>query len=178
VQQHRSNFKFITPFTSDQRKWTKLRGINLIDRRRFKIEMVPSGKQDAVVPESFRIILRQYFRHPESKSLAPDGAACTAETQGLLARASIVAGEIVPVGKETDHRWGRVGDSKVLEYRQRGNMVIADPTTRDEIVKCGVRESMRRTGLSQHTLEAICGGKAVRRATLQRVVQALARKEK
>lgn len=50
-------------------------------------------------------------------------------------------------------------------------MVIADPAIRDEIVKRGVRESMRRTGLSQHTIEAICGGKAVRPATLLRVVQ-------
>jgi DNA-binding Xre family transcriptional regulator len=34
-----------------------------------------------------------------------------------------------------------------------------------------MRELMRRTGLSQHTLEAILKGKAVRRATLERTLE-------
>jgi hypothetical protein len=36
-----------------------------------------------------------------------------------------------------------------------------------------MRELMRMTGLSQHTIEAIRAGKPVRRATLQRVISAL-----
>jgi hypothetical protein len=64
-------------------------------------------------------------------------------------------------------------DFKVLVYRPFGNMVIADPALRDEIAKRGVRELIRTTGLSQHTIEAIRAGKLVRRKTLQRVVQFL-----
>lgn len=60
-------------------------------------------------------------------------------------------------------------DFKVLEYRPSGDMVIADPTVRDEIAKLGLRESMRKTGLSQHTIEAIRAGRPVRRTTLQRM---------
>src|SRR5208282_4104920 len=97
----RSNFKFITRFESDRGRWGKLDGVNLCDGQHHSMEMFPKGKQDKVVPESFRIILRLYLRRPESKSLAPDRTPCVADTQGLLRRASIVAGEIVPVGKET-----------------------------------------------------------------------------
>jgi len=172
---NRSNFKFITPFSSNRREWKKLTGINLCDGRNYGMEMIPSGKQDKVVPESFRIILRLYLRRPESKSLAPDGTPGVADTQGLLKRASIVAGQIIPVGKETDRRWEQgedmsMLDFKVLEYRPSGDMVVADPALRDEIAKRGLRESMRKTGLSQHTIEVIRAGKPVRRATLQRVL--------
>jgi hypothetical protein len=140
--------------------------------------MFPSGKQDKVVPESFRIMLRVYLRRPESKSLAPDGTPCAAETRGLLKRASIVAGEIIPVGKETDRRWEQgedmsMVDFKLLEYRPTGNMVVADPRLRDEIAEQEVRALMRKTGFSHHTIEAIRSGKPVRSTTLQRMEAAM-----
>lgn len=170
----RSNFKFITQFSSNRRTWKKLTGINLCDGRTYRMEMFPNGKQDKVVPESFRTILRLYLRRPESKSLAPDGSHCLADTQGLLGRSSIVAGQIIPVGKETDRRWEQGGDMslvdfKVLEYRPSGKMVVADPTLRNEIAQQGVRKLMRKTGLSQHTIEAIRAGQPVRRTTLKRM---------
>lgn len=170
----RSNFKFIVPFTSDREKWMKLTGINLCDGQSYGIEMLPNGKQDKVVPESFRIILRLYLRRPESKSLAPDGTPCVADTQGLLGRVSIVAGRIIPVGKETDQHWEQgedmsLLDFKVLEYWQSSKMVVADAALLDEMAKYSMRELMRKTGLSQHTLETIRAGNPVRRTTLQRM---------
>jgi hypothetical protein len=174
----RSNFRFITPFTSNREKWPTMEGINLFDEQPYAMEMFPSGKQNKVVPESLRIILRLYLRHPESKSLAPDGSPCVAETRGLLGRTSVVAGKIIPVGKETDRRWEQgedmsLLDFKVLQYRPPSPMVVADAGLREQITKIGMRESMRRTRLSQHTLEAILNGKAVRRATLERARGAL-----
>ncbi len=56
---------------------------------------------------------------------------------------------------------------------QRSGMVIADPTLREEIAKRGVRKSMRETGLSQHTIEAILAGQPVRRTTLERLLAAV-----
>jgi hypothetical protein len=94
-----SNFRFITRFESDREKWKKLEGMNLCDGQRYLMEIFPNGKQDKVVAETFRLILRAYFRHAEGKSLAPDGTPCVADTHGLLRRASVVAGEIVPVGR-------------------------------------------------------------------------------
>ncbi len=74
---------------------------------------------------------------------------------------------------QTDRHWEQGEDMsllefKVLEYRPSGNMVVVDQSLRDEITKLGIRETMRRTRLSQHTLEAIRGGQPIRRATLQR----------
>jgi hypothetical protein len=120
------------------------------------MEMTPNGKRNKVAPESFRIILGIYLRRPESKSLAPDETACTADTKGLLKRASIIAGQIIAVGKETDRRWEQgedmsIVDFKLLDYRPSGDSVTADPTLRNEIAKLGMRGAMRKTGLSQHT---------------------------
>ena len=103
---------------------------------------------------------------------------CTADTKGLLKRASILAGQIIPVGKETDRRWEQgedmsMLDFKVLEYRPSGNLVIADPTLINEIAKLGMRGAIRKTGLSQHTIEAIRDGRAVRRRTLERMQAAV-----
>jgi hypothetical protein len=64
---------------------------------------------------------------------------------------------------------------KVREYQPTAKMVVADATLRAQIAACGRREMMRRTGLSQHTLEAICKGRSVRRATMHRVVAAMNR---
>jgi hypothetical protein len=174
----RSNFKFITPFNSDREKWGKLEGINLCDKQHFRVGLFPNGKQNKVVPESFRIILRLYLRRPESKSLAPDESPCVADTQGLLGRASVVAGEIIPVGKETDRHWEQgedmsLLDFKVLEYLPAANMVVANQILRDEITRLGIRETMRRTRLSQHTIEAIRAGQPIRRATLCRIQAAM-----
>ena len=65
-------------------------------------------------------------------------------------------------------------DFKVLEYRPLGDLVVADPTVRDEIANWGTRGAVRKTGLSQHTIEAIRSGRAVRRATLQRILKHIA----
>lgn len=172
-----SNFRFIVPFTTDRTKWSNLAGINLNDGRSYAIAMSPSEKQDKVMPESLRIILRLYLRRPESKSLAPDGSPCIADTQGLLKRASVIAGEIVPVGKETDRRWEdgediEMLDSKVLEYRASGGMAVADQALRERIRK-QMRPLMRVTKLSQHTIEKVRDGKLVRRKTLERLKAAI-----
>jgi hypothetical protein len=170
----RSNFKFITPPESNRKKWKTLEGVNLLDvlgRRTYRISIAPDIKQRNVVPESMRIILRQYLRHPEAKSLAPDGTACAGGTQGVLQRASILAGEIVPVGKETDRRWEQgedpsLVDFKVHEFTKTTKMVIAEDLDRKRWKKAGMRHLMRKSGLSQKAVYAIIDGQPVRLRTL------------
>lgn len=133
--------------------------------------MFPNGKQDKVVPESFRIVLRLYVGRSESKSLGPDGTPCVADTQGLLKRAWVVAGEIVPVGKETDRHWEQgedmsLLDFRVLEYRPLRKLVVADAALREKMAKFSLRELIRSTGLSQKAVYAILRGEAVRQRTL------------
>ena len=91
------------------------KGINLFDRRTYQISMSPTGRQDKVIPDSFRIILNQYLKKAEAKSLAPDGSPCTEATRGLLRRAEIFAKKLIPVSKETDRRWEQGEDPSMLE---------------------------------------------------------------
>jgi hypothetical protein len=109
--------------------------------------------------------------HPEVKSLAPDGTACIGSTTGLLRRASIVAGEVVPIGKETDRRWEQgedpsLVDFKLSEFRKATNMVVAVTSDRNRWKKAGVRRLMRKSKLSQKAVYAIIEGLPVRRQTL------------
>lgn len=140
--------------------------------------MKPDGKQRRVIPESMQIILRQYLRHPEVKSSAPDGTPCVGSTQGLLRRASIVAREIVPVGKETDRRWEQgedpsMVDFKVAEFRKSSKFVIAEASDRKRWRASGVRVVIRKSGLSPTTVYAILNGKPVRRSTLVNFIRAV-----
>jgi hypothetical protein len=45
----RSNFRFITPFSTDREKWKTLEGINILDGQNYQIGMSPNGKQDKPV---------------------------------------------------------------------------------------------------------------------------------
>jgi hypothetical protein len=140
--------------------------------------MQPKPKSDTVVPESFRIVLRQYLQHPEVKSLAPDGTMCTGDTVGLLRRASILAGDIVPIRKETDRHWEQgedpsMADFEVWEYRKKRKMVVADISDRREWRKLGVRCCQRKSGLSINTVRNILDGKPVKLLTLKMFVQVM-----
>jgi hypothetical protein len=168
----RTTFNFIVPFEQDRRKWKTLEGINLWDEQIYRIAMRPDGRRSTVVPESLQIILSQYLRHPEAKSLAPDGRACTGNTCGLLGRTSIVAGEIIPVGKETDRHWEQGEDPSLLdfklkEYRKAAKMLVAEASDRRRWKKIGVRKLIRKSRLSQKAVYAIINGEPVRRATLE-----------
>ena len=169
-----TNFTPITPFTQHRDLWSNAECTNVRDGKVYRLALEQSPKLDKLIPQTFGYILRLYLRHPESKSLAPDGTSCEAITRGLLKRASIIAGQLRFVGKETDRRWEHGEDLslltfKAIEYAPSGK-VVADRKLRNEIAKRGMRELMRLSGLSQHTIEAIRGGKPVRRVTLQRLL--------
>jgi hypothetical protein len=167
----KSNFLFITPYESDRRRWKSLRGVNLFDGQRFQIAMRPTTNRDKVIPDSFRIVLHNYLSKPEVKSLAPDGAPCTGATQGLLMRAKITAGKLVPVGKETDRRWEQGEDPSMMDfdvpvYAVSGKLIVADSSERRKWSKIGIRQWRRMTNLSQKAIYAILSGKGVRPQTL------------
>ncbi|MGA7915418.1 MAG: hypothetical protein WCA00_09300 [Candidatus Acidiferrales bacterium] len=151
----------------------------LADGQKFQIAMRPTANQDKVIPDSFRIVLHNYLDKPEVKSLAPDGTPCTGATQGLLLRAKIIAGKLVPVGKETD-RHGEQGeapsmlDSPVYVYEKQRKTVVADASERKSWSTIGVRRLMRDSKLSQAPISNAINGKPVRRQTLSIIRQTAA----
>ena len=147
----KSNFLFITPMEPDRRQWRTLVGTNLIDRQTYQMSMAPSERQDKVIPDSLRIILNQYLKKEEAKSLGPDGSPCTEATRGLLQRARIIASKISPVHKETDRKWEHGEDPSMLEpglhvLESQKKMSVADPSDRKRWSEIGVRRLMRESG--------------------------------
>lgn len=172
----KSNFVFITPYESDRKKWSSLKGVNLADGDPYQISMQPTLNQDNVVPESFRILLRKYLGKAEVKSLAPDGTPCTGTTRGLLQRARITASKLVPVGKETDRRWEQgedpsMIDSDIFVYEKRTKLVIADPSERNEFEAIGLRRLARESKLSLAPVGKVIKGEGVRPQTLSIIRQ-------
>jgi hypothetical protein len=167
----RSTFRFITPPEMNRRRWNNLEGINLLDGKIYRISRSRNGKWDAVVPDSFQIILNQYLQHPENKSLAPDGSACTANTRGQLQRSFIFAERLVAIGKEADRRWEQGEDPSMLDFEvqafeKQKRTVIANVSLRKRWSALGVRRLMRESGLSQKTVYRILAGDPVRRHTM------------
>src|SRR5260370_40987281 len=106
------------------------------------------------------MLLDSYQRHPEAKSLAPNGKPCDSDTRGLLRRAHITANwPPVYIGKETDRHWEEGEDLSLLEFKAiqytRRGTAVADDHQLARIAQVPKREFMRR-GLNQHTLEKIC----------------------
>jgi hypothetical protein len=114
------------------------------------------------------------------KSLAPNGTPCDGATHGLLGRARITIGKLVPVGKETDRRWKHGGDPSMVDpdihvFEKRAKLVIADPSERKRWFDIGVRRLMRESVLSQASVSNAIKGKPVRCQTLSIIRQAAAK---
>jgi hypothetical protein len=105
---------------------------------------------------------------------------CTETTRGLLRRARITAGRVVPVGKETDRRWEQgddpsMIDSDVYVYEKRTKLVTADPSERKKWSAIGVRRLIRESKLSQAPVSNALKGKPVRPRTLAIIRQTATR---
>jgi|SRR5882672_451704 len=173
-----NHFTLLTSFTKQRKQWIRAKCVNVFDGKVYRLALRQSRKLDKVIPQTVGYVLRLYLRHSESKSLAPDGSPCSAETRGRLQRASIVSGESHYVGKETDRRWEQGEDLSLVsfspvEYSPVGKTSVADQPLLDEMAKHPLRGLIRKTGLSQHTLEAIRRGQSVRSRTLAVLKQAL-----
>jgi hypothetical protein len=99
-----------------------------------------------------------------------DSLACVANTVGLLRRASIIAADLVPIGKETDRHWEQGEDSslvdfKVKEFRKK-RMEVAEISDREKWRLAGVRHGARKSGLSPNTVQDILNGVPVKVETL------------
>ncbi len=175
-------FRLVAPFETVQGKWPALECINIgnpDDQHKYKLTTsftTPEFGERAVL-STFEDLLHRYLRHPEAKSLAPDGGPCKPETQGLLQRAHIVAGRHRRIGKEHDRKWEEGDDLESLiyepiEYESPDSpRVLADHALASEklirkIKKVGIRQLVR-LGFGRRILEKTCRGEPVRSSTLR-----------
>lgn len=170
----------VSAFSSKQERWFGMKCENIHSGKKY--EMVDSTKatnppHNVVFPSQFARLLIEYQEHPEAKSLAPDGTACEPDTSGLLQRAHIIAGEFRYIGKEADRKWEEGDDIGVLEFKTteygRAKTVVAETSLADEIRAIGVRKTMELTQMSQHTIEKLLRGQAVKRRTHEHVLKAI-----
>ena len=150
-----------------------------LDGKVYKLALRQTGNLDKAIARTYAHILYLYTKHPEAKSLAPDGTPCTCDTWGLLKRSSVVAASRRYVGKETDRRWEQGEDLSLVEFKafeyQQSKQVVAGEDIKADILKIGIRKLERETGVSHHTLEKVLKGEPVRRKTLAKVVKQLPR---
>ena len=128
-----------------------------------------------MIPRTYGHVLYLYTKHPEAKSLAPDGSSCTCETRGLLQRSHVVAASRRYVGKETDRRWEQGEDLSLVEFKsleyEQSKLVVACEDIKQAILKAGIRKLERDTGISHHTIDKMLEGERVRRRTLAKIAE-------
>jgi hypothetical protein len=151
------NVLLVCPFSSEQKKWFDLTCVDVHSGKEYQLlnckNQVENIPRNAVFPSQFARLLPQYQRHPEAKSLAPDGTVCQSETIGLLKRAHVIAGDIRYVGKETDRKWEEGEDMTLLaftatEYGRTGK-VLASEEVKKQINEIGINRCARESGFDR-----------------------------
>ena len=144
----------VCAYSSKQEEWISLECVNVYDGKKYR--MLNCRKTNAnvpynvVFPSQFAHLAIQYQKHPEAKSLAPDGSACKAETKGLLKRTHVVVEEVRYVGKETDRKWEEGDEISLLdfsatEYGRKGK-VVASEEIKAAIKTIGINRCARESG--------------------------------
>jgi hypothetical protein len=181
-------FHLVAPFETDPRKWAKLAWRNLYDasgtRYTIRTGASPYAVPGEVRVKTYRDVLDDYRRHPESKSLAPDGTPCTGLTVGLLRRRPVTALYLTHVGKESNQleevEAGLVHDPEEVytEYQDPAH----DPwaTLAVPVLKQMPRPQLETaTGLDRSTLTRLRNGstqpRTMHRETLTHVAGIFAR---
>ncbi|MGH9574704.1 MAG: hypothetical protein ACRD40_14395 [Candidatus Acidiferrales bacterium] len=154
----------------------KSKCINVHDPQSPVYELTSEYDCRRAAVKDFSMLLNLYQKHPEAKSLGPDGTPCDYKTRGLLQRAHVGANGIIHIGKESDRHWEEAEDLSLLEFRAIEYKAKCSAIATDEqlarIAMLPTRE-LRRRGISQHTLEKICKRKPVRVASLMKCLKAL-----
>jgi len=153
------------PFVRDARHWRTMPYVNIHDG---KINTL-NPPTLLVVPHTFDLMFAQYCRHPELKSLAPDGAPCKADTRGLLKRCPVTASGFRFIGKETERGWEQEDDISTLlpslmRYENRG---VAGERMRERLLQIPLDVLERETGLSRHTILRARRGQQVHPRSLE-----------
>jgi len=101
------------------------------------------------------MVFAQYLRHPESKSLAPNGTSCKSDTSGLLTRFPVTTSGFQLIGKETERGWEQSEDISTLMpslVRYGSELGVSDEQFRKRLLEIPLAFLEFETGLSRHTV--------------------------
>jgi hypothetical protein len=156
----------LAPFEKDSLKWMTMPHVNIHDGTTHTLE----NPTLPVLVQTFEMVFQQYHRHPESKSLAPDGSPCKSDSAGLLRRYPVTATGFNLIGKETERGWGQSDDISTLMpslVRYGLNSGIADERLRKRLLEIPLAFLDRETGLSRHTIVRARRGQPVHPRSLR-----------
>jgi hypothetical protein len=162
-----SPITLLGPFEKNPARWMKMPYINIHDGTTHTLD--PPTLM--AMPQTFGTIFSQYVKHPEYKSLAPDGRPCEADTHGLLGRYPVTANpEFHLIGKETERGWEQAEDISTLlrqlkRYERSDN--TAGKALRERLLAMSLDDLERDTGLSRHTIVRARRGQPVHPRSLR-----------
>jgi hypothetical protein len=153
------------PFERDSALWDSMSFINSHDGSTHRL----NDPTLLVVPQTFEMVFTQYTRHPDYKSLAPDGSPCKAESRGLLKRYPVIASGFHLIGKETERGWEQSEDTSTLlpSLMRYQNSSVAGEQLRQRLLHVSLDVLERETGLSRHTILRARPGKQVQARSLE-----------
>lgn len=154
------------PFEKDSTKWDSMRYIDVQTGTVHKL----NPPTVFALPQTFEMKFGQYSKHPENKSLAPDGTPCSSETTGLLKRYPVTALQFSLMGKETERGWEQSEDISTLlptlkHYGEKQNS--ADEGLRTRLNQIPLAFLQIQTGLSRHTIVRARRGQPVHKTSLR-----------
>jgi hypothetical protein len=146
-----SPITLLAPFEKEPAKWSSMAYIDIHNGTVHRLNP-PSL---LALPQTFEMIFTQYSKHPEHKSLAPDGSLSGPESTGLLKRYPVTATEFRLIGKETERGWEQAEDISTLVpslvlYAVNGGR--ADERLRSRLLQIPLAFLESETGLSRHTI--------------------------
>jgi hypothetical protein len=150
------------------------------------VKLGSTYRDKTLTPQTISHTIWKHFLHREDKSLGPDCEPCSEHTHGLLKRRPVVA--MLPfeyLGKEVERRAQEGEDVAVLEGEgpirygsgRKAKTRSADPLLIQKARKYGVRQLMRASGASQHSVERFLNGERVHPATRASLEKAIAQLE-
>lgn len=177
----------IAPFSKHPEEWLTQDYTEIHSGEVVKLLGEYRGKK--LLPQRLSNVLWRHYRHPEDKSLGPDGKRCYAHTSGLLVRRPIEA--MTPfafIGKEVERRAQEGEDISLIEsggpikYQvgQTAKTRAADPLFVKRLNQFSLRQ-LKRSGLSRDTIIQARRGARLHpdtRARLARAVEELEQREK
>jgi len=130
------------------------------------------------VHHTFDVMFAQYWKHPEFKSLAPDGTPCKGDTRGLLKRCPVTASGIKLIGKETERGWEQDDDISTLLpslVRYGTSDINVSGRLQEKLKEISIDTLQSKTGLSRNTILRARRQKNIRMKTAKVLSNVIAR---